>query len=101
HLAFDRRDQIRTAVGRSIDLELVARNIERREKRQALDVVPVKVGQKQVGSQRRLLHQTMAERADSGSGVEDKMMVAGQNDINTGGIAAIKPLRFLRSRYRA
>ena len=59
--------------------------IKRREKRQPLDVVPVKVSQKNVGVDRRVrdfLYQALAQPAYSASGVKNETLARRRTDLD-------------------
>jgi len=96
HLLFKRLLQAACAAGRVEDKRAVAVVIERREKRDSLNVVPVKVRKKNVRVDRMavpaissvLLGELLAQVAESGAAIEN-INVPVDADFNTGGIAPV------------
>ena len=100
HLLFQSGLQAARLVGRVKDEGVIAVAIERREKRDALDVVPVKVREKNVCGDRvlsasvvcvlrgLLLDQLFAQIAEAGAAIEN-INVPVDTHLNTGGIAPI------------
>ena len=77
---------------KSPDPDLVAPGAERLEEREALDVIPVRVCEKEVGPQGvavELLHQVVAQAAQAASCIEDHEPAAAVGDAQAGGIAAV------------
>jgi hypothetical protein len=70
------------------DADLAARLVERREERQADDMVEMRVGEEDVGMGRQRLHQLLAEGANAGAGIEDQHPIAA-TDFDTAGVAAV------------
>ena len=74
--------------------------VERAEERDALDVVPVKMRDEDVGANRfafGIALQLLSERAQSGAAVEDVEVVADAN-FDAGGVASITQVVELGSR---
>jgi len=96
HLLFQSLLQPARAAGGVKDERIIAVVIERREKRDALDVVPVKVGEKNVrvdglpafAAYRVFLRELFAQVSETGAAVED-IDVPVDAHLNTGGIAAV------------
>jgi len=91
HLA--RQDFEQTAAGTLVaeDADAVVRAVERLEKGQALDVIPMRVGQQDVqgdGLFAEFAGQFAAEGAQPGAGVEDDDLAAAA-DFDAGGVAAV------------
>src|SRR5690606_36859064 len=70
------------------DVEFAARIEERAEMGQPADMVVMRMGEKQVGIDRRLLLQGEAQRADTRARIHDQQMPAAA-DLQAGGIAAV------------
>ena len=84
--------------------ELVLRVVERREEGDALDVVPVVVGQEDAGLDgllAELFFQRVAERADAGAAVEDEEVAALSAELETRRVAAVAEVARRRRGGRA
>src|SRR6202034_636148 len=80
------------------EMEAVSRQVERREERDAADMVDMGVGEQHVRLDRRAgREQRAAERANPGAGIEDEQLVVASN-FNAGRVAAIA--RSARTRHR-
>ena len=91
HLFFKRLLQTARAAGRVKDERAIAIVIQRRKKRDALDVVPVKVRKKNVRVDRvaiPFLGKLLAQVAESGAAIEN-VNVPVDADFNTRGIAPV------------
>ena len=91
HLLFQRLLQTARAAGRVKDERALAVVIQRRKKRDALDVVPVKVRKKNVrvdGVAIPFLGEMLAQVAESGAAIKN-VDVPIYADFNTGGISAV------------
>ena len=91
HLLFQGLLQPARAAGRVKDERALAVVIQRREKRDALDVVPVKMRKKNVrvdGMAVSFLRELLAQVAESGAAIEN-INVPIDADFNTGGIAPV------------
>ena len=100
HLFFHHPLQSAKAAG-GVERETVFRVVvERAEERDALDVVPVKMRDEDVGANRfalRVALQLLPERAQSGAAVEDVEVVAEAN-FDAGGVASVAQVVGLGSR---
>ena len=79
---------------------VILRPVNRREKRDALNVVPVEMGQKDFGVDGRavgFLHQSLAEGADAAAGIEDHALVFRRADLEARRVAAELQVLNLRS----
>jgi hypothetical protein len=73
----------------AVDTHRVAGNVERREEWQALDVVPVRVGDEDVGLHRQLLQQLLRQRKYAGAGIENDQGIVIAADFDAGGVATV------------
>ena len=91
-LLAEHRLEVHVALARE-DVDLVARAVERREERQALDVIPVRVADQDRGLAAAVaeaaLHQRLAEVADAGAGVDDDRIGVARPDLDTRGVPAV------------
>ena len=106
----EHHSQVHVVALASMDVELVTGSIQRREERQALDMVPVRVADQQVGVAfafpERPLHQVFAKAAQSGSSIEDdarcrRVCGRGAADLDTAGVATVALRRRAGHRIRA
>src|SRR5205823_5971563 len=67
-------------------------DVRRREERQALDVIPVHVREQHVvlaGLAARLAHELVAERAQTGAGIDDQRLAGGGAGLDARRLAAV------------
>ena len=79
HLAGERGDEALARAFAAENPQMAARIVDRSEERQALDVVPVCVGQEQREVQRlvfEFVEQRLSEPAQTGAGIQDDDLVA-------------------------
>ena len=78
-----------------IEIPLIAGNEERREKREPLDMVPVRVGDQQVSAHglRSRGKQRLPETMRSGAAIEDDEGPVGWPHLHTGGVASVAQRR--------
>ena len=89
HLPPDELFQANVFLDRSEDPEVEIRIIGRDEEGESLDVIPVKVGQKDAGSLWSCAPaQAIPQQADSRAGIKDDPGVAGP-DLNAGGVSPV------------
>src|ERR1019366_6658927 len=90
HLSFERFLQRLTGGARK-ERDVVLGPVERSEKRDALNVVPVEMRQEDIGLDRlpfRFLQQSLTERADAAARVENDAFIIGGSDLDAGCVAA-------------
>src|SRR5262249_27373026 len=91
HLLLQRPLQPARSAGRVKDERALVVVVQRSKKGNALDVVPVEVGKKNMRRQRRsagLLLQVLAQDAEPGAAIQN-VNVSVDTDFDTGGIASI------------
>jgi hypothetical protein len=91
HLAGERGDEALAGAFAAENPQAAARIVDRPEERQALDVVPVRVGEEQREIERmtfEFLEQGLAQFSQAGAGIKDDEVVA-VADFDAGGVAAI------------
>ena len=72
-----------------VQSQTVSRYEVRDKKRQALNVIPVRVGDQYMGCYWKLGQQRLGERKDTGSSIQNQQFVGIGPNFDTGGIAAI------------
>ena len=72
---------------RNVDVHGPAALVQGREKRQALNMIPVRVGQNQTAGP--FFRQAHAQSSDSGSGVHNENVSVFRTKFNAGGIAPV------------
>ena len=88
----EHRLQVQVVALARVDGHLVAALVERREVRQPLDVVPVRVADQQVDARvpgLAFAGQLLAELADPGAGVDDDARPRRRADLDARGVAAV------------
>src|SRR5712692_4487397 len=91
HLPGQRGLQVVSPAPWRIEIPLTSRNEERREKRESLNMVPVRVGDQQVSAHGRSSRgkQRLPETMGPGAAVEDDERPVGWPHLDTGGVASV------------
>ena len=85
------RMRVRTAddVARSINRNRVARNKYRREERQTLNMIPVRMADEQIDVQRHSGEQRLRQRENASTGIQDNQCVIVGSDFDAGRVATV------------
>src|SRR5262249_17061384 len=98
HLAGERRFKLVPDAGWGVDIPLVAGDEQRREEGEALDVIPVRVGNEQVAAQRVLAggQQRLPETMGAGAAIQDDERSVRDSHLYAGGVPPVAQRRRTR-----